>query len=412
MAVYTNQTDYDQNKDKDPNLKVYDPNTTKLQSGDVYLGGSGATGSPSDDLLKSLGVDRIYGSDRYGTASAYSNYLNKTNASNQAGLQITPQVSALQKSLASSNSGYDAQIDKLRQALAGNIAQAQEDMKQARVDSLDSTAQQRRLWDNNRERTNVAMNTRGLLNSGINDNQQGQIDQNESGAIQGVQAKLASTIKQIQNRIAQMQSQEGMSEASINAQKNAAEQSINQQIEALKGQQPALENKIYNELVATQKADDYQKFLNEQNYNLKLADLLGTYNGQDTLAKLQADRDYSLQQAQLARALSGGGSSGTSITAQKYYDSQNAQQATAQALAELQNAVSSGKTRAEIQNEIQMAMPGLISAGVNTTTISNWLDGIQTLDEQQAAANKKAWDESSSWYKLTHGTALGGLFSN
>jgi hypothetical protein len=55
-------------------------------------------------------------------------------------------------------------------------------------------------------------------------------------------------------------------------------------------------------------------------------------------------------------------------------------------------------------------MSKLIADGVNMTTINNWLESTQTNDEQQAtaaAANQKAWDDSSLWYKLTHGTMFG-----
>jgi hypothetical protein len=395
-SVYATQKDYDSNKSKDPSLQLYDPNKTTFKAGDYFLGGSAAVGSPTDDYLKSLGIQRIYGNDAQGTGTAYDKYL----ATNQANMQLAPQIAALKAKLNSGKSEYDSTISQLRDSLSGNVASLNQGIDAAKGQNLVSIAQVRRLMDNNRDRTNENLNSQGLLNSGIRNYEQRQINSQESGSIQDKQAELANTIQQIKAKIAEAQAAEANQEQSLLNEYNTNSGDLNSQIATYQAQIPTLANQIYTDKQSANSAAEYQTAKDQRELALKIADLMGYYDGQPTRATINDQNDYALSRYKAYSS----GNSGLSLSEQKYYDQKAGDQNIAMAIQGLENMANGTMDgnrygRSDILNYIVNNAYDLTANGIDVNDLYNW------------ASNKYTWDRNSSgnWYDTSAKDDLSSL---
>jgi len=248
MAVYGLQADQELNKGS----KLYVPGQTKMNAGDVFLGGTGT--GVTDDMLN--GATRIWGNDRLGTQQAYSDYQSGQNSQS-----ITPPpaptptptpppppdyTALMKQSLADQqaaqatmyNQQATDQAAKIRQALASQSQQADAtkadytnqmnaaigtlNTERAKIPGQTTTFNNAASFQgmNNERNVRNSLAQMGLLQSGesgtqqlINDvgtanrinanNLQGQqLDTNFGNQIASSQTDLASKIKAVNDAIA------------------------------------------------------------------------------------------------------------------------------------------------------------------------------------------------------------------
>jgi len=245
---------------------------TRIKKGQLGLGGNAVIPNSAYYGGQALG-----GYDAEGTANEIQKYQGLNNATATANLQYAPQINPISSKI----QGIQASMaDAARQAEAQRLA--------ANNLSLDNVNQIRRLQDSNRGRTNETMNTRGLMNSGINDYAQGQINAAEGAGLRNNQAQLSQTLKGIQDWLSGVQQ---------TGQGNVAD--LESQKAGLLAQVPQLAQSIYDKQQSDAAA---AKFEQDQ----AIAKLMGIYQGAPTLAGQeftragqQADRTFGLQEGEL-----------------------------------------------------------------------------------------------------------------
>jgi len=245
---------------------------TRIKKGQLGLGGNAVIPNSAYYGGQALG-----GYDAEGTANEIQKYQGLNNATATANLQYAPQINPISSKI----QGIQASMaDAARQAEAQRLA--------ANNLSLDNVNQIRRLQDSNRGRTNETMNTRGLMNSGINDYAQGQINAAEGAGLRNNQAQLSQTLKGIQDWLSGVQQ---------TGQGNVAD--LESQKAGLLAQVPQLAQSIYDKQQSDAAA---AKFEQDQ----AIAKLMGFYQGEPTLAGQeftragqQADRTFGLQEGEL-----------------------------------------------------------------------------------------------------------------
>ncbi|OCZ54304.1 hypothetical protein [Dehalobacter sp. TeCB1] len=399
MTYYATKIDYDKAIQSNPYADVQLYNSgTQMKAGDYYLGN--ATGVNLNGATALTGKDRNETNVLFNQQSNNDTLRALLNSSQKDNSDQISQMYEQQK---------QAELAQLKQAIATNKAS-----QQNIISNAPSQYQPLRDQASYNGYKNLGTLREMLANNGqqggVNRTEETQVNTATQNDINTLNAQQQQVIDQANKAIADLEASGSLQEAQIVAQ-NAAEK-----LQALTAESNRIQEANYQRLkdaisnAQYQQSFNYQADQDSKNYGLQLAQLLGMYNGQPTQAAKEASQNLALNYAQLAAAKSSSGSSGTSLT-----QTQKSNNATASALSELQAAVDAGYSRAQIQSQIQQNMSSLVAGGVNMTTINNWLEGIQTSDEQQAAAtatNQKAWDESSPLYKLTHGTMFGGLFGN
>ena len=256
-AYYSNDEDMGNGRKylgQDVNYIKWTPGT-QIKKGQIGLGGNAVIPNSAYS-----GGQQVAGYDAAGTANEMQKYQGLNNATATATAQYQPQADSV-----------SSRIQNLQNTMALASRQAKEQKVAAGNLALDNTAQIRRLQDNNRGRTNETMNTRGLMNSGINDAAQGQINVAEGAGLQGNQAELRKTLAGIQSWL------NGVNET---GQANVGD--LEGQKARLLAQIPQLAQSIYEK----QKSDAAAlKFEQEQ----AIAKLMQTYDGKPTFEREQAD---------------------------------------------------------------------------------------------------------------------------
>ena len=230
---------------------------TRIKKGQLGLGGNAVIPNSAYSGGQALG-----GYDAAGTANEIQKYQGLNNATATANLQYAPQINPI-----------SSKIQGIQASMAEAARQAEAQKLAANNLSLDNVNQIRRLQDNNRGRTNETMNTRGLMNSGINDSAQGQINAAEGAGLQNNQAELRKTLAGIQTWL------NGVNET---GQANVGD--LEGQKAGLMAQIPQLAQSIYDK----QRSDaEIANFEREQ----AIAKLMGTFGGEQTLEGQKFTRD-------------------------------------------------------------------------------------------------------------------------
>lgn len=415
MANYAVQADYDMNKSKDPTLQLYNPNTTTLQKGDNFLGSSAAIGAPTDQALQNAGVNRIYGSDRYQTASAFDNYLKAQQAP-----KVTDNSALIQQM-------YDQQLASaqaaLRQSIQRNMGQYQNTIQNApqQYQPLRDQASATGYKNLNSLREMLANNGQ---QGGVNRTDETAVNTETQNNINALNLQQQNVINTAQKAITDLQASGNLQEAQLVAQ-NASEklralidESNRVQSTGYQYSQDAIKNAMNEaQLTGTYNGQQTLAAQNAQNSQaLNLAQLMGIYNGQPTLAAKDAQQQQALNLAQLlgvydgqptlsarqlqqsadqfnsdqaykyaALAASQMKSSSPSVSQQQYNDKQTSTQNTSRAMDYL-NKWASGQalddngqnlgraTRNDILSWVSQHAGELNSQGVDVNKLQSWAD--------------------------------------
>jgi len=258
-AYYNNDDDLSNARkylSRDVNYIRWTPGT-KIKSGELGLGGNAVIPTTAYD-----GGQALAGYDASGTASEMQKYQGMNNANASAQLQYAPQINPI-----------SSKIQGVQASMAEAARQADAQKLAANNLSLDNVNQIRRLQDNNRGRTNETQNSRGLLNSGINDSAQRQINVDEGAGLQNNQAQLAQTLRGIQDWLNGVR-QTGQGNVS----------DLESQKAGLLAQVPQLAQSIYDKQQSDAEAANFER---EQ----AIAKLMGTFGGEQTLEGQKFTRD-------------------------------------------------------------------------------------------------------------------------
>jgi hypothetical protein len=174
---------------------TYTNNPSEVSSGDLVLGGAGATGGVADNKLN--GATRLYGNDRAGTAAAIQGFIQskQTPSSNvdiasmiqqQAAQATAAKLAAIQKAKEQAINGYNEQI-------ASTPAQYQPLRNQAAVNKETSLLA-------NKEQ----MASTGRFFSGDNLTEQGKINNQFAGDVNSANMQQQAFIDKLKNAIAQV----------------------------------------------------------------------------------------------------------------------------------------------------------------------------------------------------------------
>jgi hypothetical protein len=262
-SYFGNDTDLTSDKIKQLSAlgytRVSDP--SQLTSGDIVIGGAGATGGISDSQLN--GASRLWGNDRNQTASVLEGFIQS--ASKPPVYDPTADIQALKN--AQINASISA-LDKARQSSLSNLDQQKSEVEPRYYQSRNSASTQSQLGAKSFAEY---LANRGLTNSGSSTG----FEQNRIIDLQGALTGFKNAQNKEYSDIAR----------NVTNTNNAFE---SDKASAIAG----AEANALNQLIAAKQAQAEmanQNYWNSKNYGLSEANLTGYLNGSPTMAKTQQD---------------------------------------------------------------------------------------------------------------------------